>query len=116
MAKIDLIDAYFLLPIHKDRRKYLKLQLLHLLYFQKYSNLLPPQKTTYLGFSFDSKNMTMSAPMEKSEKILQPKKFMQAQPKTTIRYFARFIGIFSIGIPRLSLWLVSYKKLQKRKI
>lgn len=52
----------------------------------------PTQEIKFLGFMFNSSNMTISIPPEKSEKILNTIKSTKNKKTMRIRDFARFIG------------------------
>lgn len=71
------------------------------------SELNPKQCITFLGFKFESRNMTMSVPLEKSRKIIKDLQCVQKKSIIKIRHFA---GYISVGVSCYSLWLGTHKK------
>ncbi|XP_061707802.1 uncharacterized protein LOC133518191 [Cydia pomonella] len=77
------------------------------------SVLQPSQICKFLGFIFDSRNLTIGLPQEKREKIYRlVSKFMKL-PRCTIREYAQLIGVLISACPATNYgWL--YTKLLER--
>lgn len=80
----------------------------------KKSCLVPSRSCKYLGFIYNSKNMSISLPKEKREKILRLTKGLMSIKKCKIRKFAQFIGTLTSACPAVKYgWL--YTKLLERE-
>lgn len=78
------------------------------------SVLLPCQFCKFLGFNFDSRNLSISLPIDKRHKIYHlVNKFMKL-PRCTIREYAQLIGVLISACPATKYgWL--YTKLLERQ-
>lgn len=78
------------------------------------SNLVPSNICQYLGFVFNSIDMTISLPNEKRQRILDRINACLKVKKCTIRYFAELIGLLTSACPAVRYgWL--YTKLFERE-
>jgi hypothetical protein len=78
------------------------------------SNLHPKQKCKFLGFVFDSVNMTISLPIEKRDSIAQLVKKFSRLPTCSLREYAHLIGVLTAACPAVKYgWL--YTKLLERQ-
>lgn len=81
--------------------------------FEK-SQLQPKQVCKFLGFIFDTRNLTLSLPNEKRKSITQIVQKYSHLPTCTIREFAKLIGILTAACPAVKYgWL--YTKLLERQ-
>jgi ribonuclease HI len=184
MSCIDLKDAYFLLPIHKNHRKYLRfvwknqlfeftclpfglsvapfvftklmkpvvkylrekgfLSVIYLddilcmsntkegcqinlqttkdflewlgfvINFEK-SNFVPSKICQYLGFMFDSSNMTISLPLSKRQSLIEKISVFRRKQKCTIRAFANLIGTITSVCPAVKYGWLYTKNFEREK-
>lgn len=79
------------------------------------SQLTPNKKCKFLGFVFDTEQMTLNLPIEKKVKI--KKKVMEfLQKKTcTIRQFAEFLGLLTSACPAVRYGWVHTKLFEREK-
>lgn len=79
------------------------------------SQLYPKQQCTFLGFIFDTNNLSLSLPSEKKNRIkLLADKLMKTR-KITIREFARFLGLLTSACPAVKYGWVYTKLLEREK-
>lgn len=79
------------------------------------SCLIPSQTCKFLGFLYNSTNMTVSLPQNKKEKILELiKKFMSCS-KCKIRDFAQFIGCLVSTCPAITYGWLYTKSFERQK-
>lgn len=77
--------------------------------------LQPKQQCEFLGFVFDTIDMSISLPENKRKKILQlTRKFLKL-PSTTIREFSQFIGTLTAACPAVKYGWVYTKILEREK-
>ena len=79
------------------------------------SFLQPSQEITYLGFVFNSKEMSVTLTIEKREKILEPCKSFLKKDSFTIREFSSLIGTLTSTFPGNTFRLRYYRELDKCK-
>lgn len=183
MATLDLKDAYFLVPIHRNYRKYLRFKICQGLYQFKclpfglsvapyvFTKIMKPvlqrfreqgimvvgylddlcvisnselnckvaveiihntlmslgfiinlKKTTppskkckYLGFVFDSSNMTLELTMEKRAKIYNFLINLSNLKRCKIKYFAQFIGLLIAACPAIKYGKLYTKIFEREK-
>lgn len=90
------------------------LQSLGFIINNKKSVLIPKNVCKFLGFVFNTKDMTISLPDEKKQRILNKVSALMCKNKCTIRYFAEFIGLLTSACPAVSYgWM--YTKLFERE-
>ncbi|KAJ8972565.1 hypothetical protein NQ314_000125 [Rhamnusium bicolor] len=63
------------------------------------SQLTPSQEITYLGFTYDLIQMTVSLPLKKINSIKKGIKKYITKSSTTIRAFAKIIGVLVAAAP-----------------
>lgn len=81
--------------------------------YQK-SVLEPKQNCTFLGFIFDTVEMSISLPENKRNRILQLTQKYIKLPRCTIREFSQFIGVLTSACPAVKYgWL--YTKIFERE-
>lgn len=79
------------------------------------SQLYPSKKCTFLGFTFDTLNMSITLPPEKKHRIkLFAEKLLQTK-KISIREFARFLGLLTSACPAVKYGWVYTKLLEREK-
>lgn len=77
------------------------------------SSLQPQKICKYLGFLYDTNNLTLSLPREKRDNIAQLVDKYSSLPRCTIREFARLIGVLVAACPAARYgWL--YTKMLER--
>lgn len=82
--------------------------------FEK-SSLKPTQELKFLGFVFNSKNLTLSLPIDKRHRIVEMVKRFLDLPQCLIREFAQLIGILVASCPAVEYGLLYTKKLERQK-
>lgn len=184
MASVDLKDAYFLVPVHRNSRKYLRFSFENVLYeftclpfglstapyvFTKImkpvvssfrlkgiscvvylddflifgdtrskcesnvqivlntlqslgfiinwekSCLIPETRCKFLGFVFDSRNMSIELPLEKRNRILELINVIKRLLTCKIRYFAHFIGLLVSAVPAVKYGMLYIKNFERQK-
>lgn len=184
MASIDMKDAYFLVPIHRDYKKYLRFKYNDTLYefnclpfgistapyvftkllkpvmeylrsenftsviflddilcigrgyvecqqnvmFTKHflenlgliinrekSCLKPNRECKFLGFIFDSKNMSLKLPENKRVKIKERLEHFNAVKSCKIRDYASFLGLLTSACPAVQYGWLYTKELERLK-
>ncbi|XP_047993797.1 uncharacterized protein LOC125232207 isoform X1 [Leguminivora glycinivorella] len=79
------------------------------------SSLEPKHSCKFLGFIFDTRNMSMSLPNDKRNKIAQlVNKFMKL-PRCSIREFAQLIGVLVAACPAVKYGWLYTKILERQK-
>lgn len=79
------------------------------------SNIIPQQVCKFLGFQFNTVNLTMCLPTDKREKIaMLVKKFIKL-PTCTIREFAQLIGVLVAACPAAKYGWTYTKILERQK-
>lgn len=94
------------------------LDLLHCLGFivnYEKSSLNPEQTKKYLGFVYDSHNLTMSLPSEKRNNIAQLVQKFSCLPRCKIREFAKLIGVLIAACPATKYGFLYTKILERQK-
>ena len=76
----------------------------------------PVTQCTFLGFEFNSVDMTMSLPAEKREKLTKLVTQLSQRSTCTIRDYARFLGSLVAASPALRYAWVYTKQLERDKI
>lgn len=79
------------------------------------SSLLPTQTCRFLGFMYNSTNMTISLPSEKRNNIARLVLKFQSLPVCTIRDFANLIGTLTAACPAVRYGWVYTKQLEREK-
>lgn len=80
----------------------------------KKSQMIPSNSCKFLGFIFNTVNMTISLPDDKREKIKQKTKILMGVQQCSVRQFAEFIGLLTSACPAVKYgWL--YTKLFERE-
>lgn len=80
------------------------------------SQLTLSTECTYLGFIFNSENMTVSLPQNKRQKIIENINKMLSQSRCTIREFAKLIGVLTAACPAVRYGWLYTKILEREKI
>lgn len=78
------------------------------------SQLNPAQQCTFLGFTLNTVNMTLTLPFEKKLRIKNNANELLITKKLTIREFARFLGLLTSACPAVKYGWV-YTKLMERE-
>lgn len=91
------------------------LQCLGFIVNYKKSCLKPQQICTFLGFNFNTKNLTISLPSEKQNNIAQLLKKFSKLPSCTIRQFAQLIGVLIAACPAVKYGWAHTKILERQK-
>ncbi|XP_018375483.1 PREDICTED: uncharacterized protein LOC108769154 [Trachymyrmex cornetzi] len=130
MASIDLEDAYMLVAVDYDSRKYLRFQFEGTLYeftclpFDLSSrfvinirkSVLDPRTCRFLGFEIDSKSYTVCLPNDKKRRLSSLiDKFMQMR-SCKIRESANLIGTLVAASPGVNYGWIYLKTLEREKI
>lgn len=89
-------------------------QLGFIINYQK-SCLEPTQKCKFLGFYFDTVNLTISLPEEKRKKIAQLVQKFSLLPTCTIRDFSQLIGVLVSACPAVKYGFLYTKTLERQK-
>lgn len=80
----------------------------------KKSVMMPSQVCKFLGFVFNTTNMTITLPVEKKNKIKSRIIETMGKNKCSIRYFAELVGLLTAACPAVSYgWM--YTKLFERE-
>lgn len=79
------------------------------------SSLQPKQKCKFLGFCFDTVNLTISLPDEKRNKIAQIVRKFSCLPTCTIREFSQIIGVLVAACPAVKYGYLYTKTLERQK-
>lgn len=80
----------------------------------KKSQLIPSKVCKFLGFNFNTKNMTICLPDDKKLRVKSMSKKLMSTSKCTIRMFAQYIGLLTSACPAITYgWL--YTKLFERE-
>ena len=90
--------------------------ILHLLGFRvnfKKSDLSPSQKATYLGFEFDTLEMTVSLPWSKVEKIQSLASSALFQGSISVKKLQKLMGTLESSRPAVRTAPLHYRKLQE---
>ncbi|KAG1238661.1 hypothetical protein G6F68_000460 [Rhizopus microsporus] len=135
MCKIDLKDAYTMVPIHLESRQYLffpspcknegrnvqecsddvnspEQARIHHQLFQKQA--YTEEDTNFLGFQFNTKTMTISIPTTKMEKLTsRVKQLLKSLTKKPCRWLASLIGKITAMIPAMGDALLHVRFLQR---
>lgn len=82
--------------------------------FEK-SRLHPQQSCKFLGFIYNSVEMTISLPSDKRNNVLQLVKKFSCRPKCSIRQFARLIGVLTSSCPAMKYGWMYTKNLERQK-
>lgn len=82
--------------------------------FEK-SHLNPEKTCRFLGFIYDSSNMTISLPHEKRDNIANLFKKFQSLPVCSIRDFANLIGTLTAACPAVRYGWLYTKELERQK-
>lgn len=78
------------------------------------SHITPTRSCKFLGYIFDTNNMTLSLPHDKKLRIKEKARMFLKLKKCTIRQFAEFLGYLTSACPAVSYgWL--YTKLFERE-
>ncbi|XP_043484810.1 uncharacterized protein LOC122512807 [Leptopilina heterotoma] len=121
MASIDLKDGYFHILIAKEHRKFLRFEFNELLeslgfIVNKEKSCLTPSKTCeYLGFIWNSNNLTVKLPDRKKEKILKLTQDFRKKSKCSIRAFAQCIGVLVAACPGVRYGWLYTKQMERAK-
>ena len=141
VASIDLKDAFYSVPLHKNHQttltffaeKYLKFVCLPNRYgpitriFTKISKrpfsiltekgfkFIPTQFITYLGFNLNSVQMTITLTQEKKEKILNLCYETHKEDVVTIRFLSKLIGQLVAAFPAVTSGPLYYRVLEMNK-
>ena len=79
------------------------------------SNLTPSQRIEFLGFIFDSTNLSISLPQEKIQKLIDFAKYLLCKDSPFIREVARLIGLM-ISFPAFEKGKLLYRRLEIAKL
>lgn len=79
------------------------------------SNLTPQKFCKFLGFCYDTKNLTLSLPSEKRSKIAQMVQTFLKLPSCSIREYAQLIGILISACPAVKYGWLYTKILERQK-
>lgn len=79
------------------------------------SNLEPRQVCRFLGFIYNSVDMTLSLPEEKRKGIMQLVKKFITLPRCSIRELSQFIGVLTAACPAIRYGWVYTKTLERQK-
>lgn len=80
----------------------------------KKSHLQPSQSVTYLGFVYNTKNMSISLPIKKTKRVVKLLNRFSTLQVCSIRDFAKFLGVLTSICPAVKFsWL--YTKLFERQ-
>lgn len=94
------------------------LQLLNCLGFvvnHEKSSLYPKKVAKFLGFMYDTHELSMSLPLEKRNNIAQLVQKFSLLPRCTIRDFAKLIGVLVSACPAAKYGLLYTKSLERLK-
>lgn len=81
----------------------------------KKCSLEPSQRCKFLGFIFDSKELTISLPTEKAQKIFDITSALTNKSTCKIRDFAAFVGLLVSACPAVSYGWAHTKKFEREK-
>lgn len=79
------------------------------------SQLVPQTECKFLGFIFNTSNMTIYLPEDKKLRILQKSLKMLETKRCSIRYFAEFIGLLTSACPAVNYGWVYTKLFEREK-
>lgn len=79
------------------------------------SNLIPAQKIEFLGFCFNSLNMSISLPLHKKQSIVEMLKHFQKLSSCKIREFSKILGKLVAASPAVKYGWLHTKQLEKQK-
>lgn len=79
------------------------------------SSLKPSKICTFLGFVYNTHNMSLSLPIEKRNNINQLVKKFSRLPRCTIREFAQLIGVLVAACPAVRYGFLYTKLLERQK-
>lgn len=82
---------------------------------QEKSQIEPSQRVRYLGFVYDSSDMTVRLPLEKQKTILRLLDKYMTHPECSIREFARFVGVLVSACPAIRYSWLYTKSLERAK-
>ena len=108
-----IIDEQCLVGAIKTIKLFLKLDFI--IHPEK-SSLQPSQEITYLGFVFNSREMSITPTNEKRKKILESCKSFIKEDSFTIRELSSLIGTLTSTFPGNKFGSLYYRQLDKRKI
>ena len=80
------------------------------------SNFIPSQEVVYLGFTLNSRDMTVSVTQEKKEKLLQFIHECLFAPRLTIRAVACLVGKLIACLPGSQFGALYYRNIERDKI
>ena len=122
MRLVTYIDDILVMDVSQEGAAQAQAQLMALLESLGFlinrakSSLQPSQRITFLGFTIDSMEMTISLPEEKVKNTTQEAlKMLQAQT-VSARQLAHMIGVLSSSIPAILPAPLHYRALQDLKI
>lgn len=81
----------------------------------KKSSLLPQQECKFLGFIYNTTNLSVSLPIDKRCNIAQLVKKFISLPPCTIREFAQLIGVLTAACPAVKYGWLYTKTLERQK-
>lgn len=120
LISVNYLDDFLLVGQSYDECVYnvsTTMNTLHSLGFVINSNksqITPKTECKFLGFIFNTKNMTLYLPEEKKQRILYKTTEFLKLKKCTIRYFAEFLGILTSACPAVRYgWM--YTKIFERQ-
>ena len=79
------------------------------------SNLTPSQRIEFLGFIFDSTNLSISLPQEKIQKLTDFAKYLLCKDGPFIRDVTRLIGLMISSFPAFEKGKLFYRRLEIAK-
>ena len=79
------------------------------------SNLTPSQRTEFLGFVFDSTNLSISLPQEKIQRLTDFAKYLLCKDSPFIREVAHLIGLMVSSFPAFEKGQLFYRRLEIAK-
>lgn len=79
------------------------------------SVITPNTECKFLGFIFNSEDMTLCLPQEKKQRIIDKTVELLRTKKCTIRYFAKFIGILTSSCPAVRYGWMYTKVFEREK-
>jgi len=120
-ASVQYLDDIFLIGSNKKqcdnnirRTKSLLCRLGFLINLKK-SNLVGTKKLQYLGFEFDTRDMTLSLPQSKRENLIKLCEYALKKPQLTIQSAAELIGSLVAASPAVPYSLLYTRQLEYEK-
>ncbi|XP_064213210.1 uncharacterized protein LOC135265263 isoform X1 [Tribolium castaneum] len=110
-----LMDNSYLQSLHNISMTCKMLEGLGFLINYEKSQLTPNQTVRYLGFIYDSSNMTVRLPLDKQQCITKLAKKVKRQSQCSVREFAKMIGTLVAACPAISYGQLYTKSLERAK-